>query len=225
MIKYFILLFLSTFSLAASPIKVVVLDTGLDLEDPRFKFHLCKEGHKDFTGEGIKDDVGHGTHVAGIIQETAGKSNYCLIIVKYSGIVEHRVFNDALAYVYKIRPDIVNISGGGEGYTWIEKELFWFSNFIYVVAAGNSGTNLDKKCIYYPACYGFGNIQVVGNLLEDGKTKNSSSNYGSVVQYWEIGTNVESTLPFGRKGKFTGTSMAAPKRTGKLIKELNAKRN
>jgi subtilisin family serine protease len=117
-----------------------------------------------------------------------------------------------------------------------------------VLAAGNEGNNLDKNCNFFPACYD-SRIIVVGNLksikipswinkntprmIEDtiwpgGVTKFSDgtalarapcSNYGKRVTAWEVGTNLDSTLPNGSHGLMSGTSQATAVKTGKLIRE------
>jgi subtilisin family serine protease len=43
---------------------IAVLDTGIDLDHPDFRGRIA--GVADFTGEGVTDLNGHGTHVAGI---------------------------------------------------------------------------------------------------------------------------------------------------------------
>ena len=49
---------------------VAVIDTGIDAQ--AFNRHvLCKTGHKDFTGTGIQDRHGHGTHISGLIDQYA----------------------------------------------------------------------------------------------------------------------------------------------------------
>lgn len=62
-----------SFAAGGQDIVWAVLDSGIDGQHPHFKFHdnLAVEPlrHQDFTGTGdpLKDDFGHGTHVAGII--------------------------------------------------------------------------------------------------------------------------------------------------------------
>lgn len=54
-------------NLAGRGVRVAVLDTGIDTTHPAFRqfdFFGCFE---DFTGTGLADDVGHGTHCAGTI--------------------------------------------------------------------------------------------------------------------------------------------------------------
>lgn len=78
---------LATLLISASPVapivRVAVIDTGLNLNDPRFTKVLCADGHADYTGEGIDDIEGHGTAVAGLIMQYAGKRRYCLTILKF----------------------------------------------------------------------------------------------------------------------------------------------
>ncbi|MBW2341024.1 MAG: S8 family serine peptidase [Deltaproteobacteria bacterium] len=46
-------------------VKVAVLDTGVDLDHPDLKTAII--GTRDFTGDGVEDKNGHGTHCAGVI--------------------------------------------------------------------------------------------------------------------------------------------------------------
>jgi subtilisin family serine protease len=154
---------------------------------------------------------------------------------------------NALQYAINIKVDMINLSGGGpefneEEYLLIKQALK--NKITVVVAAGNENSDLSLKCDYFPACYDkrliiVGNLQVVkdwrrlstdwqflailanmGPKLGTYETERApSSNYGIRVNRWEIGTNVESTLPGRRKGKMTGTSQATAVATGKLISE------
>lgn len=229
MVKWLILLLFSTISFAKDPIRVVVLDTGLNPNDIRFKFHLCESGHRDFTNSSIYDNEGHGTHVVGSIVKYAEKSNYCIIIVKFFNTHDTKDMNTmsslmAMFYIKALEPDIVNFSGGGGGFDLSEYLLLKSSKkTIFVVAAGNQGKNLDSDCYYYPACYNLDNILVVGALGSNGKIW-KSSNYGSVVDYYEHGENIMSTTPNGSDETKTGTSMATSITTGKLIKLMDKER-
>jgi subtilisin family serine protease len=46
---------------------LAVLDTGIDPGHPAFAGLINERNYKDFTGTGLTDSVGHGTHCAGII--------------------------------------------------------------------------------------------------------------------------------------------------------------
>jgi len=140
-------------------IKIAVIDTGFDFksiwkdaEEKGLKKPVtCKNGHKDFTGKGMQDVHGHGTHIAGLIAKYAGEANYCLIIIKYfdsfaSGEVNLRNTIKSFEYLSTLDVDIINYSGGGlsfnrEEYKAIKKLLD--KGVLLVAAAGNEGMEID----------------------------------------------------------------------------------
>jgi len=212
---------LATINIAiADPVKVVVLDSGLNLSDRRFTPYLCKEGHYDATNTSINDFNGHGTHVAGLIVQYAKKSNYCLIIIK-------AFLNDKSSNIYYLRglrkavesgATIVNISGGGTNILFQEALLIQNNPEItFIVAAGNNSKNIDNpKNYFYPASYPFKNIITIGSMKNN--TISEFSNYGILnVDEYENGENVLSTLPGNTYGTISGTSQATALHTGKYI--------
>lgn len=48
-------------------VTVAILDTGIDAQHSAFKGLITEKNYKDFTGSDLTDNVGHGTHCAGII--------------------------------------------------------------------------------------------------------------------------------------------------------------
>ncbi len=209
---------------SAKTLKIGVVDTGLDLKDPRFQKHLCKSGHKTFTGPEISDQLAHGTHIAGLIQTFSGEGDYCFLIYKYYSTINtgaQNMKNEAAALKEAIAQgaDIVNLSGGGPAFN--EEEYLAVRsapNVKFVFAAGNENQNSDLTP-YYPAALPFSNIIVVGAKDADGR-KSSYSNYGSRVHEWESGQDVVSTLPNGKYGSMHGTSQATAIRTGKLVRAM-----
>jgi subtilisin family serine protease len=222
----------------ARTLTVAVLDTGVDRASSD---KLCRFGHRSFVKQQppLTDYNGHGTHIAGIIRREAGDGNYCIVDVKYysaahSGMQNIRSLLSALRYAINIKVDFINISGGGpefvkEEYLLIEKALD--QGIKVVVAAGNEGYNLNYSCNYFPACYD-PRIVVVGNLRQasvripyigswstERFERNPSSNYGNAVSRWEVGTDVQSTLPHGYMGTMSGTSQATAVATGKLVRD------
>jgi len=234
-ISYYILfsLFCTKDSHADDQIRVAIVDTGLDLKDPRFEGHICKTGHKSYVQNETPDDVnGHGTSVASLIQEYAKDSNYCFLIYKYyrasdPGLVNLRhevfAFQDAIAN----GADIVNFSGGGPEFD--EQEFLVIKDnpqVIFIVAAGNDHLDLDNmENDYYPATYALRrerlkNIFAVKNIDKDG-TLAVSSNYSKFIEANEIGVNVLTFLPNMKMGYRTGTSMSAAIHTGKAICKMS----
>lgn len=191
---------------------VVILDTGLDLSDARFSGHLCRWGHKDFTGEGLNDRNGHGTFVAGLVQEYAKDANYCMVIVKYYG-GKKDAYLEAFKYSLTLNPTILNISGGGEKFEVAELlALSHRSSPLIVAAAGNAGQDVSKRP-FYPAAYNLPNIISVACY------DCIASNYGARIKRHERGNNIEGLLPNGKRGVKTGTSMATAITTGKILHE------
>lgn len=205
-------------------LKVAVIDTGLDKSAIT---HLCSSGHKSFASrDPLKDNHGHGTHVGGLIEQAAHGSKYCMISLQFfdptSPDTNTRAsLVSAIDSAIKLKVDYINISAGGVLPDKQEKKLITKAlnrHIKVVVAAGNESSNLDKKCSFFPACYD-NRLVVVGNMTAKG-TKFFDSNYGSVVNRWEMGTDVYSKLPgHNLLGKMTGTSQATAIATGKLLKQ------
>lgn len=219
------------------PLKIAVVDTGLDRNDPRFSKVLCKMGHRNFTDgtNDTKDTHGHGTHVAGLIKQYAGESGYCLVILKF---YDEKAKGDknldssiqAFKWASQIGVDIVNFSGGGSEFVSSEYEtISSASNTTFIVAAGNESQDIRLKLNkYYPASYELSNIFVVGNVSPQG-SRSPSSNYGDPRIVWEVGEKLVSTMPcvktqlglnFNCEGQMTGTSQATAVHTGKLIGKI-----
>lgn len=227
-------------SYASEPVRVGVLDTGLDLNDSRFKSVLCPKDHKDFTNTTINDLHGHGTHIAGIIKKHAEDAKFCLVILKFyenddpKNIPKNFVrLQQALWYATVLNLHVLNLSlNGSEPYDSERHVLSLFKKTIISVAAGNEGkelreptdeerlqtrySELKARCTY-PACYNLPNMHIVGGL--HGFNKSIYSNYGEIVKYWEQMQQF-STLPNGENGTLSGTSQATAVHTGKLVKEL-----
>lgn len=209
-------------------IKVGVVDTGLDLSDPRFKNHLCPIGHKNFVpDEPINDINGHGVHIAGLIQQYAGNSNYCLLIYKYyseSATGQQNLDREIAAFQEAIDngASIVNFSGGGPEFNELEYlTIRDHPKTTFVVAAGNEHKNLDiRGHEYYPASYFLPNEFEVSANRSDG-FRASFSNYGIKVTDSELGEDVLSYLPNGQNGRKSGSSQATAIKSGKLIDKMS----
>jgi subtilisin family serine protease len=188
----------------------------------------------------------HGTHIVGLINHNVGsKGDYCILSLQFyvkAGTGNAGTISDAIRYAVDIGVDFINISAGGasfsrEEYRQVERALD--QRIVFVTVAGNDGRNLDQDCYFYPACYDK-RIVVVGsvastkehrcadldsNEFPGGNVTHSqfphspSSNYGTVVNRWEVGTICKSTVLNGEVGYKSGTSQAAAVATGKLLRE------
>lgn len=205
----------------ADVLKVGIVDSGLNIHDARFIGHLCEgEASKDFTGEGMTDSIGHGTHIAGLVIKYAADASYCLYIAKYYSAHASPKTNSinlmkSFQWLIDKKVKIINYSGGGDGQTPGEYELLKAHPEIsFVVAAGNGSRNLDIFN-YYPASYLLPNIYPIG--CKHNGFPCYFSNYGSIIKDWEDGQNVLSDEPNGM-GVRSGTSQSTAIATGKAIK-------
>jgi subtilisin family serine protease len=208
----------------AKQIRVMEIDTGIGNHIDIL--HYVEAGSFD----DMNDLHGHGTHIAGIIASSNCpnlKIVSCKFYFKDSGIVNR--LTDCLERALKERIDIINFSGGGEGFIEEEYKLMEKIDAMgikIVVAAGNGidktriGKNLGSPCFgYFPACYRLPNMVIVGNKTTENE-RVESSNYGIPGMVWEYGEDVMSTLPNNKYGTMTGTSQAAAIYTKHLVQKM-----
>lgn len=196
-------LFVSITAIAEN--RVAVIDTGINVNDKN-RPYLCKDGHEDFTGYGLRDEEGHGTEVVDLIIQNAHTKNFCVVMLKFwtkEISTQQAVDNTIRAYraARALGVTIVNYSASGSAGSQAESDFIKTNpQILFVVAAGNDHVDLD---IFprYPASYNHKNMLVVGALNVNG-TRHRISNYGSVVKAWE---------------KESATSFSTAVRTGKII--------
>ena len=157
---------------------------------------------KNFTSEGnsqnVIDNLGHGTHVAGIIHDIIPEAQ--LLIIKVL---------DRYGY-----GTIDNVTHGiSIGYEDPDDELkaaietAEIKNVPVICAAGNHNT------IEYPAQYGIS----VGSIDNKGNVSEFSTNNATL---YALGEDIESTYLNDSYEILTGTSMATAKMTGYIAKYI-----
>ncbi len=219
-------------------ITVAVLDTGITLSHPELQDALLPgydfvdiiDGASEFIGDYLgyddvpDDEVGHGTHVAGII---AGKGiNMPLGVVPKCKILPVRVLgameqngrrvgaglvgniNAGIKWAIDQGADVINMSLGiqhaGGGLPHQEVVDYARHKGVTIVAAsGNDGT----EQLYYPGA--LPHVIAVGAVDEQGELA-SFSTYGKQVSLVAPGTNIYSTYLHNDYGFSTGTSHASP---------------
>lgn len=219
-------------------ITVAVLDTGINLNHPEYKDNLLPgydfvniiDGASKFIGDCLdydddpEDEVGHGTHVAGIIagkgqEMPVGVVPKCRILpVRVLGAMKQgnkRVgaglvdnINSGIKWAIDRGADAINMSLGiqhtGGGLPHQEVVEYAQRRGVTIVAAsGNDGT----EQLYYPGALPY--VIAVGAVDELGNMAHFST-YGKQVDLVAPGTNIYSTYLKNDYAFSTGTSHASP---------------
>ncbi len=171
----------------------------------------------------VGSEDNHGTHGAGSIAASSGNSTGISGIIR-DGSVKIMVIKalggkdgsgttesvrKAIKYAEANGADICNLSMGASDYDRALYQVMAQSNMLFVVSAGNDGTDNDQTACY-PASFPLNNIVSVANLQPDG-TLCLSSNYGAesvdiaVPGSYILGLTTDDSYSY-----MTGTSMSAP---------------
>ncbi|MEL6223795.1 MAG: S8 family serine peptidase, partial [Cyanobacteria bacterium J06627_8] len=169
-------------------IKVAVLDTGIDRDHPDLADGI--RAVEDFTGDGVEDTNGHGTHCAGIIGARQNDTGFIgvapkaeLLIGKVLGNDGSGAFHwiaDGVLWAVEQGAEIINMSLGGPFsshrlYQAIHIALA--KGVIVICAAGNEGS-LFQNNIGYPGRYG--GVITVASHDENGNRSGFSSRGGEI---------------------------------------------
>lgn len=174
------------------------------------------------------DDLGHGTHVAGIVgaegdnQTGVAGVNWTtrVMALKFLGPTGGGMTSDAIAcidYMLKMKARGVDIRVANCSWGSTERsqalgdaiDQAVKQGILFVCAAGNDGVDCDRVP-HYPSSYDSDGIVSVAALTPNDSLA-SFSNYGkSSVDIAAPGVDVLSTLPEGSYGFASGTSMASP---------------
>lgn len=243
----------------ASSVIVAVIDSGVKLDHPDLVANLWKNPReipgngRDDDGNGYIDDVnginailnngnptddlGHGTHVAGIIGAVGNNGlgvtgvawRVQIMALKFlRGDTGRGATSDAIECIdYAIRngANIINASYGAASgpVTTFEAAEFLAvrrardAGIIFVAAAGNDAANMDLLA-HYPASHRLENVIAVANATNRDDLP-VSTNFGSgSVELFAPGSDIYSTYYTAAEPyrSLTGTSMAAPHVAGAL---------
>ena len=163
------------------------------------------------------DDVGHGTHIAGIIAKNAENSIIIpfKIVNKDGGKLSDVI--KAIDQSIDAEVDVINISLGVQEASFSLEEIVEKASekgVIIVAAAGNFSSS-EK---FYPAAYEE-TISVAATYYSGKKLE--SSNYGDWIDVAAKGYHIYSSVPYNDYGFKNGTSQAAAIVTAKVSKLLS----
>ena len=223
---------------------VAVIDTGIDIDHPSFEGRILESSFNAHTGEiglqGVRDDIGHGTHVTGTLAGARVSPDYISGVATEAYIMSIKanlpgtgyfMTSDLLRsinYAVANGADIINMSLGREG--WFE---YYYHHLMHdgiinavnngitvVAAAGNSRFNQ----VSFPAA--FPEVIAVSSVMLRGQRPvfdRSYSNHGAGLDLSAPGTNILAAIPGGWYEFASGTSMAAPNVAGTAALLLSQK--
>ena len=194
-----------------------VLDTGLDVTHPEFDGRVG-EGFSA-TGDGVLDDDGHGTHVAGTIGGAgfgvARRVTLHPVRVLRNGAGSDSTVIAGIEWVTKHAgengwPSVANMSLGGSISPALDLAVCRSieAGVTYAVASGNEN---DDACDFSPSRI----IQALGvGATDRSDARASFSNTGSCVDLFAPGLDITSARNGGGSTQLSGTSMASPHAAG-----------
>jgi subtilisin family serine protease len=211
--------------------KVAVLDTGAQLDHPALADNFEDAGRYDFVEgdknpsdrpvgkdadcDGEKDEmVGHGTHVAGIVDITAPEAKIMpLRVLDTEGYGNVFTIAKAVYFAEDNHANVINLSLGSPNRSKLLQEVIkgaTANGVVVAAAAGNSNSSVP----HYPAAgngvaaSADGLVAVTSVNMYD--QKSDFANYGSWVDIAAPGEGIRSAFPVSKYAYWSGTSMATP---------------
>jgi subtilisin family serine protease len=210
---------------------VAVVDTGAQLDHPALSTNFKGVSRYDFVGndknpsdlpvgkdadcDGDKDEmVGHGTHVAGIVDITAPEAKIMpLRVLDTEGYGNVFTIAKAVYFAEHNGADVINLSLGSTNRSKLLQEVIegaMANGVVVAAAAGNSNSSVPR----YPAA-GDGLVASADGLVAVTSVnmydrKSDFANYGSWVDIAAPGEGIRSAFPVSTYAYWSGTSMATP---------------
>jgi subtilisin family serine protease len=206
---------------------VAVLDTGAQLDHPALRANFRGVARYDFVDNdskpydkrvGLDEPGGHGTHVAGIVDQVAPAAKIMpLRVLNRQGFGDVFTIAKAINFAKINGANVINLSLGSSARSDLLQAMVRDaidSGIVVVAAAGNSAT--EKK--HYPAASdslvtlndGLLAVTSVKGSLTEPFVKSDFANFGTWVDIAAPGEGIRSAFPVDKYANWTGTSMATP---------------
>lgn len=206
------------------PIKVAILDTGIDVKHPDLKDNIKGGVNTINPRKSYNDDNGHGTHVAGIVAAINNEIGvvgvspkidlYAVKVLNAAGSGYLSDVIEGLEWAIANGMQVVNMSFGTSVYNASFEEAIkkvYNAGIVQVAAAGNNGPADDT--VLYPAKF----TQVIAvSATDENDNLASWSSRGPEIDLAAPGVNIYSTYKGSSYKTLSGTSMAAPHVAGTI---------
>ncbi|WP_059052141.1 S8 family peptidase [Paenibacillus senegalimassiliensis] len=196
---------------------VAVVDTGVDLNHPDLQGRLLQGYNVINPEQKPTDDVGHGTHVAGIISANVNNGEGIAGMMWGGKILPVKALDQSGAgTTYSVAQGIIwatdhgakviNMSLGNYADAEFLHEAIKYAferDVVLIAATGNDNTERPG----YPAAY----PEVLSVSATDYNLQRAAfSNYGDYIDVMAPGESIASTYPDNQYAALSGTSMASP---------------
>lgn len=196
---------------------VAVLDTGVQSNHPDLKGKIITGINLIDEEAEPDDDVGHGTHVSGIIGATVNNGEGVAGLSWYNKIMPIKVLDSSGAgSTYSVAQGIIwavdhgakviNMSLGNYAEADFLHDAIKYAyerDVVMIAASGNDNTERPGYPAAYPEVFAVA-------ATNSNKEKASFSNYGNYIDVAAPGDSIASTYPGSQYAALSGTSMASP---------------
>ncbi|WP_309123414.1 S8 family peptidase [Paenibacillus sp.] len=201
----------------AGEVVVAVVDTGVTLSHPDLQGHLAEGYNVVDPANPPADDVGHGTHVAGVVSALVDNGQGVAGMTWYNKVMPVKVLDSTgMGSTYSVAEGIVwatdhgakviNLSLGNYASASFLHDAIRYAfdrDVVLIAATGNDNTSQPG----FPAAY----PEVLAvSATNQQQEKASFSNYGDYVDVVAPGENIASTYTENQYAALSGTSMASP---------------
>lgn len=201
----------------SNDVVVAVVDTGVDLDHPDLQGRLLPGYNVVSPDDQPTDDVGHGTHVAGIIAANVNNGEGIAGMTWSTKILPVKALDSSgSGTTYSVAQGIIwaadhgakviNLSLGNYAEAQFLHDAIKYAydhDAVIIAATGNDNTERPG----YPAAY----PEVLSVSATDANQKRASfSNFGDYIDVMAPGESIASTYPGNQYAALSGTSMASP---------------
>ncbi|KQX64765.1 S8 family peptidase [Paenibacillus sp. Root444D2] len=196
---------------------VAVVDTGVDLKHPDLTSKLLPGYNVISDNDNPQDDVGHGTHVTGVISALVNNNLGVAGMTWYNKVLPVKVLDQTGAgSTYSVAQGIIWAADHGAKVMNLSLGNYADSSFLHdairyaynkdvalIAASGNDNTERPG----FPAAY----PEVLAVAASDSQNNKAPfSNYGDYIAVTAPGVSIASTYPNNQYAALSGTSMASP---------------
>ncbi|MNW25270.1 Thermophilic serine proteinase precursor [compost metagenome] len=196
---------------------VGVVDTGVDLDHPDLQGQLLEGYNVVDSAQKPYDDVGHGTHVAGIISALVNNNEGVAGMTWYNKVLPVKALDqsgsgttysvaEGIIWAADHGAKVINMSLGN----YVDSEFLhdavkyaYDKDIVLIAATGNDNTERPGYPAAYPEVFAV-------SATDENQKRASFSNYGDYVDVMAPGASIASTYPGNQYAALSGTSMASP---------------